>query len=137
MVNNDWGRGAADAFSGMLKSKGIEVGVMEIMDAGAQDMSAQLAKIKASGSDTLFIPRAWSSSPLVLKQAKEQQLPQQIITTGGSSRPTSSSSRPERQRTDRSISSSSLRGFPSPRPIPRWPRPLWPSGTNGDTSSRA
>ena len=87
VVNNDWGRGAAKAFSEMLKSKGIAVGIMETMDAGAQDMSAQLAKIKASGSDTLFVTTSVEQLTLVLKQAKEQQLGQQIITTGGSQSP--------------------------------------------------
>ncbi len=87
VVNNDWGLGAANAFSGMLEGKGIEVGVKETMDAGAQDMSAQLAKIKASGSDTLFVTTSVEQLTLVLKQAVEQQIPQQIITTGGSQSP--------------------------------------------------
>jgi branched-chain amino acid transport system substrate-binding protein len=87
VVNNDWGLGAAEAFVGMLKGKGIEVGIRESMDAGAQDMSAQLAKIKASGSDTLFVTTSVEQLTLVLKQAKEQQLPQRIITTGGSQSP--------------------------------------------------
>ncbi len=86
-VNNDWGLGAAQEFSKMLKSKGIEVGVIETMDAKATDMSAQLAKIKASGGDTLFLTTGVEQITLVLKQAKEQQLPQKIITTGGSSSP--------------------------------------------------
>src|SRR6185369_16619916 len=51
-VNNDWGRGSADEFSKMLKSHGIETGVIEYMDPKATDLSAQLAKIKASGGDT-------------------------------------------------------------------------------------
>ncbi len=87
VVNNDWGRGAAKEFSKMLKSKGIKVGVMETMDAGAQDVSAQLAKIKASGSDTLFLTTGVEQITLVLKQAKEQRLSSRIITTGGSSSP--------------------------------------------------
>jgi branched-chain amino acid transport system substrate-binding protein len=87
VVNNDWGLGAADEFSKMLKSKGIQVGITETMDAAAQDMSAQLAKIKASGSDTLFVTTGVEQLTLVLKQAKEQQLTQRIITTGGSQAP--------------------------------------------------
>jgi branched-chain amino acid transport system substrate-binding protein len=87
VVNNDWGRGAAEEFSKMLKNKGIQVGVMETMDAGAQDVSAQLAKIKASGSDTLFLTTGVEQITLVLKQAKEQRLTNRIITTGGSSSP--------------------------------------------------
>ena len=87
VVNNDWGRGASKEFSKMLKSKGIKVGVMETMDAGAQDMSAQLAKIKASGGDTLFVTTSVEQLTLLLKQAKEQRLSSRIITTGGSSSP--------------------------------------------------
>ena len=87
VVNNDWGRGAAKEFSKMLKSKGIKVGVMETMDAGAQDMSAQLAKIKASKGDTLFVTTSVEQLTLLLKQAKEQRLSSRIITTGGSSSP--------------------------------------------------
>jgi branched-chain amino acid transport system substrate-binding protein len=87
VVNNDWGRGAAEQFGKMLKSKGIDVGITETMDADSQDMSAQLAKIKSSGSDTLFVTTAVEQLTLVLKQAKEQQVPQKIITTGGSQSP--------------------------------------------------
>lgn len=87
VVNNDWGRGAADEFVKMLKGKGIGVGVVEIMDAKATDLSAQIAKVKASGGDTLFVTSGVEQITLVLKQAKEQQLKHKIITTGGSSSP--------------------------------------------------
>src|SRR3954462_542632 len=46
VINNDWGRGAAADFATMLKEKGVTVGLVEIMDQGAQDMSAQLSKLK-------------------------------------------------------------------------------------------
>lgn len=86
-VNNDWGLGAAQEFSKMLKSKGIEVGIIETMDAKATDLSAQLAKIKASGGDTLFVTTGVEQLTLALKQARDQQLQHRIITTGGSSSP--------------------------------------------------
>ena len=57
------------------------------MDAKATDLSAQLAKIKSTGGDTLFVTSGVEQITLVLKQAKEQGLKQQIITTGGSSSP--------------------------------------------------
>src|SRR2546423_6529342 len=47
VVNNDWGRGTAEEFARVLKSNGIEVGLVERMDQGAQDMSAQLSKLKS------------------------------------------------------------------------------------------
>ncbi len=87
VVNNDWGRGAADMFSKMIEKKGIKVGAVETMDAKAQDLSAQLAKIKASGGDTLFVTTGVEQITLVLRQAKEQRLDHTIVTTGGSSSP--------------------------------------------------
>src|SRR6266700_7546816 len=58
VVNNDWGRGAAEDFGKMFKEHNIRVGLVETMDPPAQDMSAQLAKIKASDADTLIITTA-------------------------------------------------------------------------------
>jgi len=86
-TNNDFGLGAAKEFSEMLKGQGVQVGTMETMDPKATDFSAQLAKIKASGSDTLFVTTAVEQITLILKQAKEQQLKARIITTGGSNSP--------------------------------------------------
>src|SRR5438105_114388 len=86
-TNNDFGLGASQEFSQMLKAQGIQAGVMETMDPKATDFSAQLAKIKASGGDTLFVTTAVEQITLILKQAKEQQLKARIITTGGSNSP--------------------------------------------------
>ena len=86
-TNNDFGLGASKEFSEMLKREGGEVGIMETMDPKATDFSAQLAKIKASGSDTLFVTTAVEQITLILKQAKDQQLGARIITTGGSNSP--------------------------------------------------
>ena len=60
---------------------------METMDPKATDFSAQLAKIKASGGDTLFVTTAVEQITLILKQAKDQQVKARIITTGGSNSP--------------------------------------------------
>ena len=86
-TNNDFGLGASQEFSQMLKKEGVEVGVVETMDPKATDFSAQLAKIKASGGDTLFVTTAVEQITLILKQAKEQQVKARIITTGGSNSP--------------------------------------------------
>ncbi len=87
VVNNDWGRGAADEFTAMLKGNGIDVGVIETMDAKATDLSAQIASIKAAGGDTLFVTTGVEQLTLALRQFKEQRLDAQVITTGGSSSP--------------------------------------------------
>jgi branched-chain amino acid transport system substrate-binding protein len=86
-TNNDFGLGASKEFSEMLKASGAQVGVMETMDPKATDFSAQLAKIKASGGDTLFVTTAVEQATLILRQAKEQQVKARIITTGGSVSP--------------------------------------------------
>jgi branched-chain amino acid transport system substrate-binding protein len=86
-TNNDFGIGSGAEFSKMLKANGVEVGVMETMDPKATDFSAQLAKIKASGGDTLFVTTAVEQIVLILKQAKDQQVTARIITTGGSNSP--------------------------------------------------
>lgn len=86
-TNNDFGLGASKEFSDMLKASGVQIGVMETMDPKATDFSAQLAKIKASGGDTLFVTTAVEQITLVLKQAKDLQLKARIITTGGSNSP--------------------------------------------------
>jgi branched-chain amino acid transport system substrate-binding protein len=87
VVNNDWGRGAAERFGDMLKEHDITVGEVETMDPAAQDMSAQLSKIKASDADTLFVTTGVEQLTLVLKQARALGLDEQIITTGGSQAP--------------------------------------------------
>ena len=86
-TNNDFGLGASKEFSEMLKASGVQVGVMETMDPKATDFSAQQAKIKASGGDTLFVTTAVEQITLILKQAKDLQLKTRIITTGGSNSP--------------------------------------------------
>ena len=86
-TNNDFGLGASQEFSKMLKEQGVQIGAMETMDPKATDFSAQLAKIKASGGDTLFVTTAVEQITLILRQAKEQQVKARIITTGGSNSP--------------------------------------------------
>ena len=86
-TNNDFGIGSADEYSKMLKENGAQIGVRETMDPAATDFSAQLAKIKASGADTLFVTTAVEQLTLILKQAKEQQLKIRVISCGGSNSP--------------------------------------------------
>ena len=87
VINNDWGLGAAQDFGKMFKEHGINVGLVETMDQSAQDMSAQLAKFKASDADTLIVTTAVEQLTLVFKQAAALGLKKQIITTGGSQNP--------------------------------------------------
>jgi len=87
VVNNDWGLGAAERFGEMLEEQGVTVGDVETMDPAAQDMSAQLSKIKASDADTLFVTTGVEQLTLVLRQARDLGLEDRIITTGGSQAP--------------------------------------------------
>jgi len=87
VVNNDWGLGTAADFSKMLKSKGINTGLVEAMDASAQDISAQLVKLKGTDADTLIVTGAVEQLTLVFKQATALGLKRRIITTGGSQNP--------------------------------------------------
>ncbi|GJD71893.1 ABC transporter substrate-binding protein [Methylobacterium goesingense] len=87
VLNNDFGRGAAADFGKMLKDKGVQVGLVETMDQGAQDMSAQLSKLKASDSDTIMITSAVDQLVLLFKQMAALGLKKRVITTGGSQNP--------------------------------------------------
>lgn len=83
-VNNDWGLGAAAEFKKMLEAKGIAVGRTETMAPDATDLSAQLAALKGTGSDTLIVTSGIEQLTLAIRQAGEQRLGQRLITTGGS-----------------------------------------------------
>ena len=83
-VNNDWGLGAAAEFKKMLEAKGIAVGRTETMAPDATDLSAQLAALKGTGSDTLIVTSGIEQLTLAIRQAGEQRLAQRLITTGGS-----------------------------------------------------
>jgi len=87
VINNDWGRGAAEDFGKVLKGEGVGVGLVEAMDQAAQDMSAQLSKIKATDSDTIMVTTAVEQLTLVLKQAASLGIKKKIVTTGGSQNP--------------------------------------------------
>lgn len=87
VINNDWGRGASMDFGAMFKAKGVQVGLVETMDPAAQDMSAQLAKIKGSDSDTIIITTAVDQLTLIFKQMAALGIKKRVITTGGSQNP--------------------------------------------------
>src|SRR5262249_7075118 len=86
-INNDWGRGTISDYTKMFKENNVGVGLAETMDQGAQDLSAQLSKIKGSDSDTIIVTAAVEQLTLVLKQAAALGITKKIITTGGSQNP--------------------------------------------------
>jgi branched-chain amino acid transport system substrate-binding protein len=86
-INNDWGLGTIDDFSKMFEKNGVAVGLKETMDQDSRDMSAQLAKIKGTDSDTIIVTTAVEQLTLVLKQAAALGIKKKIVTTGGSQNP--------------------------------------------------
>ncbi|HZZ61007.1 MAG TPA: ABC transporter substrate-binding protein [Roseiarcus sp.] len=86
-INNDWGRGTIDDFSKMFAKNGVAVGLKETMGEDDQDVSAQLAKVKASDADALIVTTFVDQLTLLLKQAAALGLDKKIITTGGSQAP--------------------------------------------------
>ncbi|GLK54592.1 branched-chain amino acid transport system substrate-binding protein [Methylopila capsulata] len=87
VINNDWGRGAAGDFAKMLKAEGVEVGLTETMDQAAQDMSAQLSKLKSSDADTIMMTTSVDQLTLLFKQMAALGIKKRVITTGGSQNP--------------------------------------------------
>ncbi len=83
-VNNDWGLGAATEFKKMLEARGIAIGRSETMTPDMTDLSAQLAALKNTGSDTLIVTSGLEQLTLAIRQAAEQRLNHRFITTGGS-----------------------------------------------------
>lgn len=82
-VNNDWGRGAAQEFSTVVKRLGGSVVATEIIDAGATDFLTQLTKIKGSDANSIIITTDQAQISLILKQYKQLGMTQKIVTTGG------------------------------------------------------
>ena len=59
----------------------------ETMDPTAQDMSAQLAKLKNSGADAILLVTEVQQLVLILKQSQSLRLPQKLIVASASSSP--------------------------------------------------
>jgi branched-chain amino acid transport system substrate-binding protein len=87
VVNNDWGLANLKAFTAVLKKHNIATIAQETMDPTAQDMSAQLAKLKNSGADALLLVTEVQQLVLILKQSQSLRMPQKIIVASASSSP--------------------------------------------------
>ena len=71
VINNDWGRGTAEDFGKMLKEKGITVGAhRDDGPVGAQDMSAQLSKLKGTDADTIIVTTAVDQLTLIFNRRR-------------------------------------------------------------------
>ncbi|MCK9357003.1 MAG: ABC transporter substrate-binding protein [Dehalococcoidia bacterium] len=79
--NSGYGEGGEHYLDLVAPEMGIEVVEMQHFDPAATDMTPQLANIKASGAEAIFI---WGSGPagaLAVKQAREMGIMLPIITT--------------------------------------------------------
>jgi len=82
-VNNDWGRGAAQEFSTVIKRAGGTVVAQEIMNADQTDFLTQLTKIKSAEANAIIVTSDQAQISLILKQYKQLGMNQKILTTGG------------------------------------------------------
>lgn len=83
VVNNDWGINGAETFGSVLRENGVEVGKVQMMDATAQDMSSQLAVIRASDSDSVFLTTSVEQATLIMKQMQSLGIKKRVVTSGG------------------------------------------------------
>jgi branched-chain amino acid transport system substrate-binding protein len=82
-VNNDWGRGAAQEFSTVIKRAGGAVVAQEIMNADQTDFLTQLTKIKGADANAIIVTSDQAQISLILKQYKQLGMNQKVLTTGG------------------------------------------------------
>jgi len=79
--NSGYGEGGEHYLSSIAAEMGMEVIETQHYDPAATDMTPQLANVKASGADSMFI---WGSGPagaLAIKQAREMGIMIPITTT--------------------------------------------------------
>ncbi len=79
--NSGYGEGGEHFLRQVAPAEGIEVVTYQHFDPGATDMTPQLANIRASGAESIFI---WGSGPagaLAVKQAREMGIMVPIMTT--------------------------------------------------------
>ena len=70
-ANDEFGKGGRDALVKLLKPKGVEIVADLGTEFGQADFTGELARVKASGADTLFIYLHEEEGGRILPQAKE------------------------------------------------------------------
>lgn len=78
-VENSWGRGLMEAFTKDFTDKGGEIDIVEAADPEASDFRTQLTKIKSLNPDAIYAPLYQKGAGLMIKQARELGLEQQIL----------------------------------------------------------
>ncbi|MCX6712325.1 MAG: ABC transporter substrate-binding protein, partial [Candidatus Vogelbacteria bacterium] len=83
-INNDYVVGLRDVFNSKFESLGGQIVVTENFDPSDKDFRTQLAKIKASNPDAIYLDSNPEEMPLVLKQVREMKLTQKLLANGPS-----------------------------------------------------
>ncbi len=87
MENSGYGEGGEFYLREVAPAEGVDVVIYQHFDPGATDLTPQLANIRASGAESIFI---WGSGPagaLAVKQAREMGIMVPIVTTPAQSSP--------------------------------------------------
>jgi len=78
-VNNEFGKGGHDVFVSEMKNAGIKVVADIPSEAGAADFAADVARIKDSGADAVFVYLHEEESARFLREARKQQIKQPLV----------------------------------------------------------
>jgi len=81
-VNDDWGRGTAEAFTNTFEEYGGEVLGTEFFEHGEIDYYPFLTKIKAMKADTVFIIAETQDGSMIVKQYRELGIESQVTAVG-------------------------------------------------------
>lgn len=76
---NAWGRGLMEAFTKDFAAKGGNIVTVQVAEPNATDFRTQLSKIKSLNPDSIFAPLYTRGAGLMIKQARELGLKQQIL----------------------------------------------------------
>ncbi|PHP66729.1 ABC transporter substrate-binding protein [Zhengella mangrovi] len=78
-VNNEFGKGGHDVFVGEMKKAGIDVVADIPSEAGAADFAADVARIKDSGADAVFVYLHEEESARFLREASKQAVQAKLV----------------------------------------------------------
>ena len=78
-VNNEFGKGGHDVFIEEMQKAGIEVVADVPSEQGATDYAADVAKLKSSGADAVFVYMNQEENARFLVEARKQSLPMPLV----------------------------------------------------------
>lgn len=78
-VENAWGRGLMEAFQKDFEAKGGQILTIQATTQDASDFRTQLSKVKGNRTDAIYAPLYTRGAGLMIKEAREMGLKQQIL----------------------------------------------------------